>query len=89
MSKCTVGWDSEHNKSGACCCNCVYQKKLMCHPWNSSLEFSGRISRQVSIDKNKIFVCVCPDMEDDVIAFDKQHGMCEMHMFKNKEKQNV
>lgn len=84
--KCNLGWeDTKHNTEGRCCCNCIYSKKLVKHPWNSAQNLKGSISEQISIENNQLFACVCPDMEDVAIVFDKPHGMCEMHTFKQEK----
>lgn len=78
--KCYKGWnDLEHNKDGACCCNCKYNKPVMCHPWNTFGK--GMISQQIEIEGKLLFVC-CG--QDNAILFDREHGMCETHAFKGE-----
>lgn len=76
MENCDKGWPG----SGQCCCNCMSQKKLMCHPWNKNFG-QGSISEQCG------WVCTIhyDDDEDgtgknEAIFFDKEHGYCELHV---------
>lgn len=64
---------------GDCCCNCIYQLKLFCHPWNE--EFG-----KGDITKSCGYVCTVefddPELEvknPRLIFFDFEHGYCELH----------
>ena len=74
---CYKGWnDKELNTAGRCCCNCRYQTPIVCHPWNKNELTRGPISRIIG------YGCNAPEMERTVF-FDSNHGMCEMHEFKD------
>ena len=71
---CLKGWaDSQHNKDGCCCCNCVHQMPITAHPWNRSLLVRGRISEIVG------WGCATPDLKPFITFFENPHGMCEMY----------
>lgn len=84
MSKwCRKGWDDEqYNQEGRCCCNCVFQRKLVKHPWNID-GFKGSISEQVT-DSDGDGITVCLVFEQEAMSMKGSHGMCEMHTFKDK-----
>lgn len=75
MKPCFEAMSVEHNKQGSCCCNCIFQKPIVKHPWNTVEIFKGRISEQIA------WGCTVPDMEAVVLS-ERQHSLCEMHMFK-------
>lgn len=77
MKKCMKGWDDEvFNKSGDCCCNCKFFKKLYKHPWSEGL-FKGSCSEQVIISNVPVNLCMVN--ESNIIAMTRNHSMCEMH----------
>jgi len=85
--KCDKGWGD----SGECCCNCKYQKKLMCHPMNGNTKLMGIVEDKVKFGKGSIneqlgWVCtmIFEDGSNDgkYIFYDFEHGMCEMHTLK-------
>ena len=61
---------------GLCCCNCKWQMKLMCHPWNENF-CKGQISEQCG------WICTVqyPDGSNkkEATFMDSQHGVCELH----------
>ena len=85
---------------GSCCCNCVNQVKIMCHPSNGEQLVKGLFGE---LQRNRFPIGVgsimqrlgwgCalltklgePDSKDNIIFMDFEHGMCEMHKPK-KEK---
>lgn len=70
---CYEGWAmKDGNSSGRCCCNCRYQKYIVGHPWNKNSWSKGSITQAIG------YGCLAPEMRS-VIFFDNQHGMCEMH----------
>ena len=74
--------NKEYN--GACCCNCIHQRKLTKHPWNDATMFRGSISEQVVDGKgNLIYVCT---VLESAMSFDRQHSLCEMHTPKTEDK---
>lgn len=76
-SECFIGWAKDlGNKRGKCCCNCRYQKPIVAHPWNKAELIKGSISKVIG------YGCNAPEMEATVF-FDREHGMCEMHDYKN------
>ena len=69
-----------------CCCNCKYQKKLMCHPWNGNNVAYGFVKDKIQFGKGSIstqcgWVCTVDinEKNDSAIFYDFEHGMCEMH----------
>ncbi len=64
---------------GACCCNCKYQLKLLCHPMNGSEKFDKIQFGKGSIMQQCGWACVNPEICEgkSAIFFDKEHGMCE------------
>ena len=69
---------------GYCCCNCVNQIQVNKHPCNTTLMLKGSITEPTGI-----FVCLAPTHWDKEsiylgIAFEKEHGMCEMYYPKEK-----
>ena len=68
---------------GACCCNCKFQLKLMCHPWNKNFG-KGNIIEQCG------WVCIEPELGEGKsgIYYDRVHGMCENWESRNKKKNN-
>lgn len=80
---CFEGWnDKIHNRNGTCCCNCVHQKPLQCHPWNSSELLKGPVSKQIEIDGAPIFVCTAGPT---ALTTDRKHSCCEMHQLKDQD----
>jgi hypothetical protein len=76
VDPCYKGWDDKDvNKAGRCCCNCRFQKPIVCHPWNKNELTNGPISRTIG------YGCNAPEMER-IVFFDFEHSMCEMHEFK-------
>jgi len=75
MEKCDKGWHS-----GECCCNCKSQLRLMCHPYNKEIG-NGSILTPLG------YICIVRfddgSNEGKAIFFEKEHGMCELHMFKD------
>ena len=75
MTKCYEGWRKEDgNLKGRCCCNCRYQRPIVGHPWNKTSLTRTSVSHIIG------FGCTVPDMEN-IVFFDKKHGMCEVHEF--------
>lgn len=76
-----------------CCCTCVFQKKLMCHPWNGEQLWKGWLKDKIKFGKGQINQqCgwVCSNQfsdgsnKDQYIFFDFEHGLCEYYTNKNK-----
>ena len=74
--------------NGECCCNCFYQKKLMCHPKNGEQKYLGWLIDKIKFGKGSIkdqcgWVCSFqhPDEsnKDEFIFFDYEHGGCELY----------
>jgi len=67
----------KHGVNGDCCCNCNNQIKLFKHPGNAGV-FEGSI-----LEESGYCACEALFLEDDnenkAIAFDSQHGMCELY----------
>ena len=76
IEPCFKGWDDEYNKAGRCCCNCQYQRPIVGHPWNKQPLTKGSITRTIG------YGCNSPEIPATVF-FDTDHGMCEMHEFKD------
>lgn len=75
---CFQGWnDLEHNKQGRCCCNCEYQLPIVAHPWNKDPYVKGKVTEIIG------WGCHAPDLMPYVTFFDREHSMCECHVFKN------
>lgn len=73
---CFEGWSkADGNNGGRCCCNCLYQKPIVKHPWNKTMIFRGSASDQIA------WGCMVPDMPGIVLS-EREHGMCEVHEFK-------
>ena len=77
---------------GDCCCNCIHQVKIHCHPLNGANKELGFLEDKLKIGKGSIsnqFAWGCslfdkrPELtgnEERIIIFsDREHGMCEMH----------
>lgn len=62
------------NYKGSCCCNCIHQKEVLCHPDNEEIG-RGNISRLLG------WGCSTPmdGMENKIIFSEGKHGFCEMH----------
>ena len=89
---------------GDCCCNCVNQVKIMCHPGNGNKmvkEFPGgklvKSRCQVgvgSIRQQLGWGCTLftklgeLDSKDNIIFMDVAHGICEMHQPKKEMMHN-
>ena len=61
--------------TGNCCCNCKYQIKLTCHPWNKNFG-KGKVSEICG------YACTYNTKEDPekLATFsDDEHGLCELH----------
>lgn len=72
-TECFEFWTTENgNRSGDCCCNCKWQRKIMKHPWNKIELFKGSIMSQIA------WGCTTPEL-DDIYLSECEHGMCEMH----------
>lgn len=71
----------QKNWESRCCCNCKNQSVISKHPWNCG-DGKGSILDVMG------YGCGLPDFEKDkkgrknIVFFDKEHGMCEMHEFK-------
>lgn len=75
---CHKGWnDNESNSTGRCCCNCVYQRPIVAHPWNSNEFAKGPMTKVIG------FGCCPPDLAPEIAFFDHVHGMCELHSRKS------
>lgn len=74
MKKCHKGWHT-----GECCCNCIHQLKLMCHPCNKEIG-KGSISTQMG------YICKVQfgdgSNKGTSIFFQNGHGYCEFHQEK-------
>ena len=74
---CYKGWKQEDgNSAGRCCCSCRFQKPIVGHPWNKNELTKGPITRTIG------YGCNAPEM-DRTVFFEFEHGMCEMHEFKD------
>jgi hypothetical protein len=74
---CYEGWKlADGNLSGRCCCNCNYQMMAVGHPWNKKDWLKTPITEHVA------YACCSPEM-DRVTLFETEHGMCEMHEWKD------
>ena len=62
-----------------CCCNCQNQVVIGKHPWNKGAG-KGRVTDIMG------YGCATPDWDFDgiqgIMFMDKNHGLCEMHYFK-------
>lgn len=67
---------NEVEKSGRCCCNCRWQRSISGHPWNKNELTKGPITSIIG------YGCAVPDMPN-IVFFEKSHGMCELHEWKN------
>ena len=77
MSECFEGWSKDDgNIMGTCCCNCRYSKPIVGHPWNKHTLTKNSITAIIG------YGCNSAEMEATVF-FDKKHGMCEMHEYKD------
>lgn len=74
------------------CYNCMYLKKLMCHPQNGNNKSLGWIEDKFKFGKGSIkeqlgWVCTLqfPDdsNKDKYVFFDNDNGVCESNTFKN------
>ena len=70
---CLKGYNSEHNKSGECCCNCKWQLPVTAHPWNKDPAFKGSVTEIIG------YVCTPPDLAPFATFFEEAHSMCECH----------
>lgn len=72
-----VNCDVKGSYKGCCCCNCGYQVKIMKHPWNKG-DAQGSMVQQMG------YGCATPldSRRGIIVFFDRQHGMCEMHLTK-------
>ena len=65
----------EHGINDLCCCTCMHQKKLMCHPSNKTFG-NGSIKEQCG------YICNVTYEDNsnigEVLFSDNQHGMCEL-----------
>jgi hypothetical protein len=50
---CYNGWP-DGNGNGDCCCNCKFQKKLMCHPSNGNNKEYGWLEDKIKFGKGSI-----------------------------------
>ena len=60
------------NFNGACCCNCIYHVEITKHPWNKSVA-RGSVTDILG------WGCQTPDGK--IVFHEKEHGMCEHHMY--------
>jgi len=72
-------------KCDECCCNCVNQLKIMCHPTNGEKKEFGWLEDRFKFGKGPInkqlgWGCKVIKFDDSskVVFFDREHGMCEM-----------
>lgn len=73
---CFEGWKmKDGNSSGRCCCNCRHQRFATGHPWNDRAWIKRPMTTNVA------YACTNPELEK-VVLFDKKHGMCEVHEWK-------
>lgn len=60
-----------------CCCNCLHQRELMCHPCNSNIG-KGSILKGMGA-----YACIVIFGDGSnlgtAVFFDKKHGLCELH----------
>ena len=91
MNKC----NEPGSYDGDCCCNCKFQMKLMCHPWNGEKlvnKFVGsdliKTKSRSQFGKGSVldqcgWICTVSneiDKDGEATFFDKEHGMCELHI---------
>lgn len=82
----------EQGYKGDCCCNCIHQVKIHCHPWNGEQKEYVLLEDKIKVGKGSVkkrFAWGCsifdnnPDLtgnkERIIIYSDREHGMCEMH----------
>jgi len=85
---------SESIVDGECCCNCIHQVRISCHPTNGKGKFDKIKVGQGSILELMGYGCkVCQlfggdDNKDAIMFMDKKHGMCELHYPKDIKKEN-
>lgn len=75
MKKCDQGWHD-----GRCCCNCKFHVELFKHPWN-------KINKGSISESTGMYACIVQlDISDEHkgIIFEKDHGMCELHQWRNQ-----
>jgi hypothetical protein len=71
---CFEGWnDIEHNREGACCCNCEWQRPIVGHPRNKNILTKGPITQCIG------YGCTCPELYPSITFTDWKHSMCECH----------
>lgn len=71
---CLKGWaDIERNVDGCCCCNCIYQRPIVGHPWNANVLTKRPMSQIIG------WACASPDFYPFITFFDGSHGMCELY----------
>lgn len=86
-TNCDLGYN------GDCCCNCIHQVQINCHPANGNNKAYGFLEDKIKIGYgsiNQIFGWGCEifrkmenTKKDNFITFkDTPHGMCEMHQHK-------
>lgn len=81
INPCFNGWnDPEHNREGACCCNCEYQRPIVQHPWNKNEWAKGPCTQTIG------YGCSAPELFPTITFMDNKHGMCECHQERDYEK---
>lgn len=64
-----------------CCSNCKFQVKINKHPWNKG-ESKGSISENFGYGCKVFRFLEDGSNENQIIFFESQYGLCEMHDFK-------
>lgn len=71
---------------GMCCCNCIHQLRVNCHPMNGNNLAFGFLQDKIKFGHGSIltqlgWACNGLQFEDNstIVFFDHEHGMCELH----------
>ena len=75
-------------KNGECCCNCKNFYPVNAHPWNVR-GFKGGIGQRIMVSESvPLNICSIQMHEKDeyraVVAMTRDHGMCEMHTWREQ-----
>lgn len=82
----------EQGYKGDCCCNCIHQVKIHCHPLNGEQKEYGFLEDKIKVGKGSVkkqFAWGCAIFDNNpnltgnneriIIYSDREHGMCEMY----------